>query len=91
MFSQDAEHPLIGSTRMSQNVLLWEVRETAGRVLLKEREPGKSFLGGRRKLGKGGQGGHGESSETNGLFKEIPAQQEILACLSVPMKKFTVS
>lgn len=50
MFSQDAEQPLTGSTRMSQDILLWEVRETAGRVSLKEREPGKAFLGGRGKL-----------------------------------------
>lgn len=51
MFSQDAEHPLIGSTITPWNVLLVEVRETARRFRLRKKKSkkAKSIFPGRNK------------------------------------------
>lgn len=92
MFSWVAEYPLIGSTRMPQNVLVFEVREAAGRSRLKERKSKKakkSLSRERRELSCQARVpfrvDHWERSETNRLFREISAQ-ESLACLSFPTK-----
>lgn len=53
MFSGVAEHPLIGSTRMSQDVLIFEVREAEVRSRLKESKPGRLSQGGGRELSAG--------------------------------------
>lgn len=96
IFSWVAEYPLIGSTRMPQNVLVFEVREAAGRSRLKERKSKKakkSLSRERRELSAGSPGqarvpfrvDQWERSENNRLFREISAQ-ESLACLSFPTK-----
>lgn len=94
MFSWVAEHPLIGNTRMSQNVLILEVREAEVRSRLKKRKPGRLSQGGGRALSAGSpsllrvllfRDGCWERNE-NRLFREMSVQ-ETLACLSFPMKK----